>query len=270
MYKISKNLFFIVSFFIAGFVIPLFASSGEQTVGIVIMHGKGGSPNKHVYDLARKMKTNGYLVANIEMAWSGDRDYDVSVIDAESEVETALSSLREKGAKKVFLAGHSQGGTFALHFAGKHRVDGIICIAPGGNVGSKKFRKKLGSSVKRARKLVNEGKGNETIRLKDFEGKKGTYSIKTTPELYLTWFDPEGAMNTRRAARNANQEIPILWLVAKRDYPGLRKGNMRLFNILPRNPHTRLFEPNSDHRGAPSASANEIVRWISEVVGGNR
>jgi predicted N-acetyltransferase YhbS len=35
------------------------------------MHGKGGSPTKYVSDLASSLKDEGYLVANLEMPWSG-------------------------------------------------------------------------------------------------------------------------------------------------------------------------------------------------------
>lgn len=235
-------------------------------VGIVIMHGKGGSPSEHVSDLAGFLDSNGYLVANLEMPWSKNRDYDVNVSAAEEEVETALSSLRSKGAQKVFVAGHSQGGLFALHFAGKHVADGIICISAGGDVASKQFREKLGDSVGRARQLVAEGKGDKKANLDDFEGKRGINTVRTAPAVYLTWFDPDGAMNMERAVRVVNPQVPILWLVAERDYPGLRKGSIPLFETLPKNKHTRLYEPKSDHLGAPSASRDEIVRWISEVV----
>lgn len=250
--------------------LPVKAMSDTPKIGIVIMHGKGGSPTKHVSDLAGALDRKGYLVANIEMPWSGSREYDVNVGAAEEQVEAALSSLRSKGAQKIFVAGHSQGGVFTLHFAGKHTVDGIICIAPGGSVASQVFREKLGNSVARARQMIAEGKGDEKSRFDDYEGKKGTFSVVTTAAVYLTWFDPDGAMNSKRAASAVNPQIPILWIVAQRDYPGLRKTNIPLFDSLPKNPHSRLFEPSADHIGAPYASIDEIVRWTAEVASAGR
>lgn len=234
--------------------------------GIVIMHGKGGSPERHVSGLAGTLKKAGFLVANLEMPWSGRRNYDVSVEAAENEVLAAIDTLRSQGAAKVFVAGHSQGGVFALHLAGRHPVDGIIAIAPGGNVGNQTFLEKLGPSVERARQLVAEGKGDEKARLEDYEGSKGTYPIVSAPAVYLTWFEPEGAMNSTRAAQMAKPETPILWLVAQRDYPGLRRANIPLFDQLPANPLSRRAEPVADHLGAPSASADEIVRWVGEIM----
>ncbi len=268
--KVLSKLILTLALSCFGVFLTLNVLAAPQKVGIVIMHGKGGSPSKHVSDLAGFLENKGYLVVNLEMPWSGRRDYDVNVSAAEQEVEVALSSLRSKGAQKVFVAGHSQGGVFTLHFAGKHAVDGIICITPGGNVGNNVFREKLGDSLARAKQLVAEGKGDEKTKLEDYEGKKGTYPVVTTPALYLAWFDPDGAMNSDRAVRVVSPQIPILWIVAERDYPGLRKVNIPMFETLPRNSHTRLYEPKSDHLGAPSASRDEIARWISEVVSTGR
>lgn len=254
---------------VVGTTLPLTvaAEAVSSKIGVVVMHGKGGAPTKHVATLASALESKGYLVANLEMPWSGRRDYDVDVNHAEEEVESALTALRGKGARRVFVAGHSQGGLFALYLAGKHSVDGIIAIAPGGSVGGAVYLEKLGDSVAQARKLIAEGKGSEKSRLSDYEGGKGTYPVVAAPAVYLTWFDPDGAMNMNRAARAANPRIPILWIVAKKDYPNLRKVNIPLFRSLPSNPLTKFYEPDSDHLGAPSASIDEIVRWTAEVAG---
>ena len=219
-----------------------------------------------VSGLANSLGNAGLMVENIEMPWSKNRNYDVNVHAAEIEVESAISRLRAAGAEKVFIAGHSQGGAFALHLAGNLPVSGIICIAPGGNVGSSIFQEKLGDSMDKARRLVDEGKGSQKTTLSDYEGKKGVFKIYAVPEVYLTWFDKEGAMNTRLAASSANPQIPILWIVPKNDYPGLKRANIPLFRSLPENRFTRLYEPDTDHRGAPSASSEEIIRWISSIL----
>lgn len=242
------------------------AAAQGDPIGIVIMHGKGGAPTGYVATLARTLEGKGYLVANLEMPWSRRRNYDVSVERGAQEVETAVAGLRAKGAKKVFVAGHSQGGAFALHMAGRQGIDGVVAMAPGGDVGNRVFREQLGESVDRARRLVAEGKGNEPARLEDYEGARGTYPVVSAPAVYLTWFDPEGAMNMRRAARAAKPQVPILWIVGQGERPQLRRVNIQLFQSLPDNPLTRLYEPNSDHVGTPTASADEIVRWTREVA----
>ncbi len=242
------------------------AESGPIKIGIVLMHGKGGAPTKHVADLASSLEAQGFLVANLEMPWSGKRDYDVNVGAAEKEVESALSLLREKGAQKLFVSGHSQGGLFALYFGGKHILDGVIAIAPGGNVSNALFQEKLGEPVALARKLIAEGKGEEKTRLADYEGARGVFPVTTTPAAYLTWFDPEGAMNQMATIRRMNPAIPVLYIAPTKDYPGLLKVKQQMFDALPKNPRSRLHEPDSSHLNAPSASIKEIVEWTAAVA----
>ena len=237
----------------------------SSEIGIVLMHGKGGSPAWYVSTLASYLEKNEYVVANLEMPWSGRRDYHVSVSVAEREVESALDALRSKGAKKLFVVGHSQGGLFALFFGGKHVVDGIVSIAPGGDVGNSTFREKLGASVDLARKLIAEGRGDEKTRFYDYENIKGMTPVITTPTIYLSWFDPNGAMNQTMAVIAVSPRIPVLYIVPKGDYPGLRRVKEPMFNALPGNPLSKLYEPDSSHIDAPSASRDEIVRWTTDV-----
>jgi pimeloyl-ACP methyl ester carboxylesterase len=235
-------------------------------IGVVVMHGKGGSPTGYVAGLATTLERKGYLVANLEMPWSGRRNYDASVADAESQVEAALEGLRARGAAKLFVAGHSQGGLFALYFGGRHPLDGVIAIAPGGSAGSPAYRERLGGSVAQARALLAEGKGLEKARFLDFEGSKGTYAVVCSPVNYLSWFEPEGAMNEAAAVKSMNPRVPVLFIVPERDYPPLLKVRDSMFASLPRHPLTRLYQPDAGHPDAPQASVAEIMRWIGEVL----
>lgn len=244
--------------------------AASPKIGIVIMHGKGGSPAKHVNGLASALEEKGYLVANLEMPWSGRRDYDVDVAAAEQEVEAALAALGGKGAARLFVAGHSQGGVFALYFGTRHVVDGVIAIAPGGDVSSPAFREKLGPHVERARQLIADGKGAEKDKFADFEGAKGVYPVVTTASAYFSWFDPAGAMGQAGAPKNINPKVPVLYIAPTDDYPTLTKAKKPKFESLPAHPLTRLYEPSASHLGAPSASRDEIVRWITEVDGAAR
>ncbi|RZI43854.1 alpha/beta fold hydrolase [Herbaspirillum sp. HC18] len=248
-------------------VFPACAADVAPLIGVVIMHGKGGSPGKHVPELASSLERQGYVVANIEMSWSGRRNYDVDVAAAEKEVESALETLRGKGAAKLFVAGHSQGGVFALHFGTGHRVDGIIAIAPGGNVASPVFKEKVGESLASAYRLIEQGKGDETARLYDYEGARGTYPVAVRPVVYVSWFDPNGAMNEMGAIKKLNPTVPVLFIAPTDDYPALQRTKRLMFDALPAHPMSRLYEPAASHTGAPLASIDEIVRWTTQVAG---
>ena len=131
MTKISRWMRIVVATLVVA--VPLSALAQGEPIGIVVMHGKGGSPTRYVVDLARALEGKGLRVANVEMPWSGKLNYSLPVSSGEETVAAALDSLRGEGARKLFVAGHSLGGAFALHIAGRIAVDGIIAIAPGGN-----------------------------------------------------------------------------------------------------------------------------------------
>lgn len=230
------------------------------------MHGKGGFPTGLVSSLATSLEQSGFLVMNLEMPWSGRRDYDVSVSSADNEVELALDELRHKGAKKLFVVGHSLGGVFAFSFASRHTLDGIVAIAPGGDVSGPQNRERFSESVATAKRLIEEGMGDKKSRLMDYEGSRGAYPIVTTPATYLTWFDPDGAMNQSVAISKINPSMPVLYIAPKDDYPGLRKIKQERFSALPPNPLSKLLEPNSNHKDAPNASRKEVFEWIFSVA----
>jgi len=249
------------------FFILIFISLNAKAdpAGVVVMHGKGGSPTRYVSGLAAFLEEKGCAVANLEMPWSGARNYDVDVAGAEKEVLAALESLRAKGAQKLFVAGHSQGGMFALYFGTRHPVDGIIAIAPGGSSGAPVYRQKLGESYERAKALVAEGKIAGKERFLDFESGRGAYPIVVAPAVYVAWFDPEGAMNGLAAAKGMNPKTPVLYVAPTGDYPALQRVKAEMFGALPPNPLTRLYEPGASHLEASAASSGEILKWISQV-----
>jgi len=122
--------------------------------------------------------------------------------------------------------------------------------------------------VARARKLVADGTGDDKASFLDFEGSKGTYVVVCTAANYLSWFDPDGAMNELTAVRRMKPEVPVLFIVPKGDYPVLLKAGQAMFDALPHHPLTTLYQPDSTHLDAPVASLAEIERWTTAVVSG--
>ena len=257
----------IMAFLAVAGVSPVVAQTDAPKMGIVIMHGKGGRPGSLVNSLAEGLTQKGYLVANLEMPWSGRREYDADVATAEAEVTAALARLRRAGATRLFLAGHSQGGVFGLHYASKYPLDGLVIMAPGGNVGSQFYQRKVSASVSRARDLVASGKGNERGEFDEYES--SLTMVHTTAAVYLVWFDPDGAMNQMKSMRALPASLPVLHVAPTGDYPGLARVKQEMFNALPDHPLKRLYEPATDHRGAPAASVDEIARWTAEVSSRN-
>lgn len=244
---------------------PLRAAATAQEIGVVIMHGKGGNPGRLVNLLADALEKEGFLVANIEMPWSGKRHYDVELDAAVGEVTQALDSLRARGAKRLFVSGHSQGGIFALLYGGRHKVDGIAAIVPGGAVDAKVYLTAIGGHVARARQMIADGRGREQTEFADYEGSRGTTPVTTTAASYLSWFDPDGA-HTGRVFRQVMPGVPVLFVSATRDYPGLLRFRDQSYGAIPAHPLKQMSVVDADHLNAPAAAAPEVLRWVREVA----
>lgn len=261
----NLRVVFVIFFLLFGFVLSTSSLSSEMKVGIVLLHGNG-HPTKNIESLASYLKSNNILVSTPEMPFSSNRDYDKSVEDAVAQVNEAISRLKEQGANKIVISGHSKGGIFALYYATQNPVDGLIAIAPGGSSASKELWKKIGDSIKKAKKMVKSGKGDKVSSFKNYEGTQGVIPINTTAASYFSWFKKKGAMNSKRSARNLSSEVPVLWIVPTNDYKGLRKFNTEVFDLLPKNPKTKFIQPSADHKSAPIKSKDEILAWISEIT----
>lgn len=242
------------------------AQATAPSIGVVIMHGKGGRPDGLTAPLDTTLQQRGWPVASLDMPWSGNRKYNAGVAAAESQVSEAVAALRQRGATKIFLAGHSQGAVFALHYASKHPLDGLVIIAPGGNVATAFYQQQIGSSVSRARQLAAAGKGDETGEFDEFEGGKGHLKIQTTAAIYLSWFDPDGAMNQLKSSAALPKTLPVLHVAPTSDYPALLRSKQEMFDAIA-SPLKKLYEPASDHRNVPRDAAGEIARWIGETAG---
>lgn len=241
-------------------------AQNTPAIGIVIMHGKGGMPGGLTRPLAEGLQAKGWQVANLQMPWSRDRKYDVDVATAVKEVSAAIQALRSKGVQKIFVAGHSQGAVFGIHYAGKQPVDGLIVIAPGGNVGAAFYQQQVGAAVSRARRLVEDGKGSEAGDFDEFDGGRGSWTVRTTAAIYLSWFDADGAMNQMKSSAALPKTLPVLHVAPTSDYPALLRAKSDMFRALPDHPQRRLYEPDSDHRNAPRDSIEEIARWVGAIA----
>jgi len=94
----------------------------------------------------------------------------------------------------------------------------------------------------------------------------GTTTVHTTAAIYITWFDRDGAMNQWKSSAALPASLPVLHVAPTSDYPGLLRAKREMFNALPSNPQTKLYEPDATHRSAPTVALDEIVRWTGEIA----
>src|SRR6185503_12896654 len=144
------------------------ASAAGEDLGVVLLHGKGGSPTGYIRELASALQAKGYLVSTPTMPWAKNRIYDASFEEAMAEIDREVDALHQKGAKLVVVGGQSLGANAALGYAAsRDRIGGIIALAPAHNPESPAFARRLGSDLQRAKAMVAAGKGKEKQAFSD-------------------------------------------------------------------------------------------------------
>lgn len=242
------------------------AASAASDVAAIVMHGKWGSPHGQISAAANALQREGYAVISPEMPWSRGRLYDRSVEEADAAMDAEIARLRANGARRIFLVGHSLGAAYALHYASRSEVSGVIAIAPGHRPEARRFAESFSNDVRKARELVAAGRPDEMISFTDLNSGNRRDRLTARAVSFVSYFDPGGPMNMTRNVAGVKTGTPVLWIVPTREETGLRDGGLLLYKQLPPHAATRLVEPESDHLGAPAASAGSIVEWVRAVT----
>jgi pimeloyl-ACP methyl ester carboxylesterase len=257
-FSLKRRVAFLV--LIAIFIIASVCEAGS-TIGIVLMHGKNGTPaTPSLTRLASRLDFEGFIVIMPDMPYSKGRQYDRSYEETTAEIDGAVAELKKKGANKIFVAGHSLGANVALYYGTVKAVDGVLAIAPGHVPETSQFQQRLGDSIQRAKELLKEGKVDERARFQDTnQGINST--IRVAPRIYLTWFDPDGHAVMPKNAAALKPGTALLWVIGTQDrlYKG---GSSYAFEKAPANVNNKYLVVNSDHMDTPKDAAEEIVKWL--------
>jgi len=97
---------------------------------LYLLHGSKKA-TKWVAPLVKQLKKSKIQVVNPEMPWSENRNWDASLNDIMTEIDSAVTSLKNNGATKIFIDGHSIGASVAINYSiNKNDVAGVFLIAP--------------------------------------------------------------------------------------------------------------------------------------------
>lgn len=250
-------LFVLLSTLLAG---SAFAASSE--VGVILMHGKWGSPNS-MASLARDLELRGFLVSNAEMPWSGRRLYDADYPSALKEIEQQAGHLRTKGAKHVIVAGQSLGSNAAVAYASSgFDLDGLVILSPGhfpeGGMGNR-----LRPSIDRARSMVAANRGAESESFDDInQGKQRV--IRMAAGTYVSYFDPDGLGAITKNIKKLSKSVPVLLAIGTSDpfYP----NSKAMFDSATPHASSRYLTLESDHFNIPQMVSAEIVKWLESFT----
>lgn len=193
---------------------PISSDKANQ-IGIVLMHGKGGT-TKRIDDLSDGLKGLGALVETPLMPWSEDRIYDKGYEESMAEIDTYVSKLKADGAKRTFVARHSIGANAALGYGARRGgLSGVILLAYGHVPGVRGFARKLEDSTDKAQAMINAGKGEEKAEFDDVGGKNDT--ARATANDLFSWFDPDGSATMAANAPKVKPNTPVLCVDGSND-----------------------------------------------------
>ena len=225
---------------------PTFAS---ERLGIVMIHGKEGSPEQFSSYDALLAKQN-YSGERPEMCWSGRRIYDRTFLECLRDIDEAVSRLRATGANQIVIAGQSLGANAAIAYGARHGdLTGIIAIAPAHPAEILANRPQIANSIAAARALLAQGQSDKRANFADINVGR-LFTVTTTPTIYLSFF---GADSAAVMPANATQLKAPLLLISPNNDP-TQRGRSYIFDKAPSNPFNLYVTVNSDHLGAPAAA----------------
>ena len=241
-------------------------AAAEPKIGVVVLHGKWGNPNGYTLPFANRMESAGYLVASPEMTWSGRRQYDTGMEGVMSDIDTAVKSLKDKGAAKVCIAGHSLGAAGALYYAGRVRADCVIVLAPGHNPEGTKMREWTGNDLAKAREMVAKGEGNDKAGFDDYNTGNRTKKLRMTAKVFIEFFDGDGPMNMANNAGRILPGTPVLWVVGQEEAEAPKRLGGAAYKALPDSVQKQFVEVPGGHLATPEKASEIASAWIRDNV----
>jgi pimeloyl-ACP methyl ester carboxylesterase len=239
---------------------PAIAQQSLSGFGIVLIHGKGGTPTTGIEGLHEALKREGALVEAPEMPWSARRIYDATYDQAMTEIDTAVERLKKAGAQRIVVIGHSLGANAAIGYGARRKgLDGVVALAPGHLPEAWALRARTSGSIANARKMIAAGKGDVRMSFPDL-AQGIPFQVRATPEVYLSMFDPDGpAVMPKNAA--AMGDVPLLWIVGVAD-PMVLHGKDYVYGRGVRHPKSKYLVTASMHLSTPYQSRGQIVSWL--------
>lgn len=246
------------------------AAGPLRDFGVVYLHGKGAWPGAFNGGILSALREEGALTATPEMPWSFHRRYAATYDQAMAEIDAAVADLRQKGARRIVVIGHSLGANAAIGYAARRpnlaELAGVVALSPGHLPEVGDMREFVAGAVARAKKSIAEGKGDVRQTFPDMA--QGIPLIAhATPIVYLSWFDPEGpAVIPKNAAAIGSlpHPVPLLWVVGKLD-PIDRRGREYAFDAAAKNPKSKYIEVFAGHLTAPLVARRQVVAWINSL-----
>jgi pimeloyl-ACP methyl ester carboxylesterase len=256
-----------LSVVLACLIAPLSVAKAQSSTlagfGVVLLHGKGGTPTSMIEGLSETLKKEGALVEAPELPWSRRRMYDATYDHAIAEIDLAVQKLKWAGATRIVVAGHSLGGNAAIGYAARRQdLAAVIAMAPGHMPEAWALRIRTKGAIAKAKQLVASGQGDVRMSFPDL-AQGIPFQVSATPNVYLSMFDPEGpAVIPRNAA--AMGAVPFLWVVGVGD-PIFFHGRDYGFDPGAKHPKSKYLVIPGLHLTTPFQARKSVVDWLKSL-----
>jgi esterase/lipase len=239
----------------------LAATAHGETLGVVMMHGKHGTPAQ-LQQLAQTVTDAGFLVERPEMCWSAARIYDRTYVECFADIDSAAARLKARGATAIVVLGMSLGGNAALGFGARRPgLRSIIALAPAHAPEFLSRRPEIAQSVASAQAAVASGKGDEKTTFNDINLGQ-IFSVTTTPAIYLSFFGPDS--QAVMPVNAAHLTAPLLMVSGSNDQSQRNADN--IFARAPLDPRNEQLMVEADHLGTPAASTSAVLSWLKGLA----
>ena len=236
-----------------------------QSLGVVMMHGKWGTPPPWHMTVSRAIENEGWPIIELTMPWAGNRLYDAPYESALKQIADAVKELRTKGIKHVVVGGHSFGANAAIAYAGSGGdQDGVLAMAAGHAPRNSYNKGTTKGAVDQARQMVASGHGDESLSFIDTNQGK-TRGLSARADVFLSYFDPEGLGDIPASMSRIGKPVPLLWLIGTGD-PLYPSGQTFAYDRAPQHPLSRYVVVSADHLNTPSAGREQIIDWLRTIA----
>ena len=245
-------------------------AAAQERIGILMLHGKnpGSNMDPNFGSMKGNFERQGWLVAFPDMPWSRGRYLDGNLDRALVEIAGHVKGLRDQGATRIVIAGHSMGVPTGMAYAARAGdVDALVQLAPGHiplGYYTYPVLKAVRDSIDEARALVAAGKGDSNERFNDInQGRQ--QPVITTARNFLSYFDPASDAEMSVTAPRIPARIPVMTVIGERD-PLFSRIRSYYVDMLPANPKNKYLEVSGGHLDTPRVANDAVIAWIKAAV----
>lgn len=254
---------------LAASVAPLTAAA-QQRIGVLMLHGKnpGNNQDPNFKPLKASFEREGWLVSLPDMPWSRGRYLEGNWDKAMTEMAAHVKTLRDQGATKIVIVGHSLGSPAALSHAARGGDAGALVLLAPGHIPLGYYTypglKVVHDSIDEARALVAAGKGDSRERFSDInQGKQ--QNVVTTAKDFLSYFDPASDAEMSVTAPRVPATTAVMTVIGEKD-PLFSRIKAYFVDKLPANPKNKYLEVSGGHLDTPRVASDEIIKWIKTAL----